>query len=515
LRWIILTFFLGAVGLVAGLFFFGQIDGEKITWSREGLAGKVWWGGAGDLIGGQPVLVWGTLGVGLAAGVVLAIVAGKRRRKKAVSKVMNDKSDSAEASDVQQASSPGDSVEAVEEGQQAQSPVAQTPAPVEPVGEVDAGTQKAKNKKRWFVVVILLMMIVGMIVAFIPFAMKGVEKLRRDNPDFSWASKTMVSIYFTLAVLFLFTVAFAVKKYFKDKSNPKHLAYVLCFALLAMAGLWTWSAVGAMQGAADFSWRSTKAIALYFASGIFCFGIIAFMGLMRRATTRWDMEARLGARHKAKAISHWLVIFNWTRKILHIPTIVFAFLAAFIMWLYSDSENIESIGSIVGAIWFCVWLFCHTIEDNNISLSVAIALFGGLLLFTVLAIFGEVDDEIIGAVQTIRIFASPALYLGFGLAYLTSIGLSYVKGLFYYVAIEPNQMIVQFKIGEDGETFQRMQYDARVEATVDIFEWFFYDTATIKIQFHGGKRSPMEYYVGRIKRKAEWLSAVLGVTAVE
>ena len=380
--------------------------------------------------------------------------------------------------------------------------------------EADAGTQKAKNKKRWFVVVILLMMIVGMIVAFIPSAIRGVDKLKND---YSWTSKTLFSIYFTVGVLVLFTVVFTVRKYFKKRSNPKRLAYVLCFALLAMAGLWTYSAIDAMQhaGAADFSWRSTKAIALYFASGIFCFGIIAFMGLMRRATTRWDMEARLGERHRAKMISHWLVIFNWTRKILHIPTIVFAFLAAFIMWLYSDSENIESIGSIVGAIWFCVWLFCHTIEDNNISLSVAIALFGGVLLFTVLAIFGEVYGEIIAAVKLIEMFASPALYLGFAFAYLTSIGLSYVKGLFYYVAIEPNQMIVQFKIGEDGETFQRMQYDARVEATVDIFEWFFYDTATIKIQFHGGKRSPMEYYVGRIKQKAKWLSSVLGVTAVE
>jgi hypothetical protein len=142
-------------------------------------------------------------------------------------------------------------------------------------------------------------------------------------------------------------------------------------------------------------------------------------------------------------------------------------------------------------------------------------MFVAVLLFIVLAIFGGVLDDIAALARLISLTASPSLYIGFGLVYLISILISYIKGLFYYVAIEPNQMIVQFKIGEDGETFQRTQYDARVEATADIFEWFFFDTATIKIQFRDGKRSPMEYYVGRIRRKARYLSAVLGVTAID
>ena len=50
LRWIILTLFLGAVGLAAGLFFFGEIKGKEITWSLEGLEGNVSWDNAGDLV---------------------------------------------------------------------------------------------------------------------------------------------------------------------------------------------------------------------------------------------------------------------------------------------------------------------------------------------------------------------------------------------------------------------------------------------------------------------------------
>jgi hypothetical protein len=359
----------------------------------------------------------------------------------------------------------------------------------------------AREKKRTFVMIVLLLIVA---MSSILFAIWGVQRLQ-EKPGFSWTSRNMVALYATSGAFAFFAVAFFMHRKYKQ-SSPKHLAYWLCFTLLGLNGLWTWQALRAMRQAADFSWTFPKAIALYFASGILSFGILAFLVLMRRATTRWEMEERL---RLDGDIHDWLVLFNWTKKILHVPTICCSFLAAFAVWLFPEA------GKVVGALWFCVWLFCHTIEDNDIGLSVAIAMFVCVLLFVVLAIFGGVLDDIADLARLISLTASPSLYIGFGLVYLISILISYIKGLFYYVAIEPNQMIVQFKIGEDGETFQRTQYDARVEATADIFEWFFFDTATIKIQFRDGKRSPMEYYVGRIRRKARYLSAVLGVTAID
>ncbi len=392
-----------------------------------------------------------------------------------------------------------------------ETPIQETTAQ-DSAGTVAPQPPKGREKKRWFVVVILVIIAVALAAALTPLTIKGVRKLQ-ENPDFSWTSRNMIAIYFTAGVIAFFVVFPIIRRTFKKKSNPKHLAYWLCFAILVMTGFWTWSAISTMRLSPEFSYDDPQAIALYFASGIAGFAILAFVALMRRATTRWEMEQRL---HDDKDIHDWLVIFNWTKKILHIPTVACAFLAAFIVWLYSDSENSAAIGNIVGATWFCVWLFCHIIEDNNIGLAVAVAIFVAVVLFAALAVFGGVFRDIVEfAAEWIHISASPALYIGFGLVYLMSIAMSYIKGLFYYVALEPNQMIVQFKIGEDGETFQRMQYDARVEATVDIFEWFFFNMATIKIQFRDGKRSPMEFYVGRIKKKAGWLSAVLGVTAID
>jgi len=364
---------------------------------------------------------------------------------------------------------------------------------------------EGREKKRWFVVVILVIIAVALAAALTLLMIEGVRKLQ-ENPDFSWTSRDMIAIYFTAGVITFFVVFPIVRRMFKKKSNPKHLAYWLCFAILVMTGFWTWNAIATMRQSPDFSYDNSQAIALYFASGIMGFAILSFVALMRRATTRWEMEQRLA---NDDDIHDWLVIFNWSKKILHVPTVVCAFMAAFVVWLYPEW------GKPVGAAWFCVWFLCHIIEDNNIGLAVAVAIFVGVVLFVALAVFGGVLGDIVEVARLISITASPALYIGFGLAYLASIAMSYIKGLFYYVALEPNQMIVQFKIGEDGETFQRMQYDARVEATVDIFEWFFFNTATIKIQFRDGKRSPMEFYVGRIKKKAGWLSAVLGVTAID
>lgn len=364
-----------------------------------------------------------------------------------------------------------------------------------------APAMSAGEKKRKLMMIVLLG---AAALSFVVFAVWGVLKLR-ERPDFTWTSRAMIMGYITMGALAFFVAAFFLHKKYK-RSSPKNLAYWLCFTLLGLNGLWTWLALRTMRQAEDFSWTDTKAIALYFGSGIVSFGILAFVVLMRRATTRWEMEERL---RQDDDIHDWLVIFNWSKKILHVPTICCSFVAAFVVWLFPQS------GEVVGAVWFCVWLFCHTIEDNDIGLAAAIAMFVGVLLFLVLAIFGGVLDDIADLARLISLTASPSLYIGFGMIYLISILISYIKGLFYYVAIEPNQMIVQFKIGEDGETFQRSQYDARVEASTDIFEWFFFDMATIKIQFRDGKRSPLEYYVGRIRRKARYLSAVLGVTAID
>jgi hypothetical protein len=206
------------------------------------------------------------------------------------------------------------------------------------------------------------------------------------------------------------------------------------------------------------------------------------------------------------------VIFNWSKKIIHVPTIAASFIAALIVsWRPDDPK----LNMIVGAVWFAVWLFCHTIEEYDFNLAVCIAMFVSLVLFMVLIVFAGLMLKLCKFVAEIDITASPHLYLGVGLIYLVSVAISYVKGLFYYVALEPNQMVVQYRIGEDGQTFQRARYDATIEATHDIFEWFFYDMATLTIHFRDGKNPPLQFFITGIRKKADKLGDVLGVTAID
>ncbi|MFC1633669.1 hypothetical protein ACFL5Z_02410 [Planctomycetota bacterium] len=351
----------------------------------------------------------------------------------------------------------------------------------------------------------------------------------------------------------------------KKRFNPKPLVYMLCVVLLGVLAWLTYFALAKMKDDLGFQWNCPQALALYFAVGISASGIIVFIILMQRATTRWEMEVRLAKEHES-----WLVIFDWTHKILHGPTIICSFLAAFILCFsegglrikdandvnqdttvvasgISQSETAPAVdvsqsatapaptsevlqdakvskkeeasyttlALVVGAIWFCVWLFCHTIEDYDFSFAVSLAMIFIVLLSVVLIVFGGAHYRIVECAKGIRIAASPTFYLAVGIAYSISIIVSYIRGLFYYVAITPNQMIIQSKIGEDGETIQRRRYDARVEAATDVIEWLVYNVGSLKIWFHDGRMAPMSFYVSGIRKKSQWLLDVLEVTTVE
>jgi len=380
----------------------------------------------------------------------------------------------------------------------------------------------------------------------------------QQSEHFTWTGSKAVAVYVSVGIVGLLVVVFTAwmrhsirlwkleqKKRGEKKTifNPKPLTYVLCVVLLGVIAWLTWIALERMQARAEtralkrtqvlketgafqrmqsleqaqaieeirqdskFRWDCPQAIALYFGVGITVSAILAFMALMRRATTRWEMEIRLHKEHDS-----WLVVFNWTMKILHVPTIICSILAALIVWrLPSESPYIE----VVGATWFCVWLFCHTIEDYDFSLAVSLAIAVSIILFLVLTLFGNVLGTIADYARLISIFGSPALYLCIGIAYMISILISYIRGLFYYVAITPNQMIIQSKIGEDGETIQRRKYDAKIEASTDVIEWLVYNVGSLKMWFHEGSREPISFYVSGIRKKSAWLLDVLEVTSVE
>ena len=71
-------------------------------------------------------------------------------------------------------------------------------------------------------------------------------------------------------------------------------------------------------------WTSNEMIAVYIAIGVVAAALIAWLVLKKTVRTRLRMEKTV---RDDPDINDWLIIFNWTPKILYVPSIAAAVLA--------------------------------------------------------------------------------------------------------------------------------------------------------------------------------------------
>ena len=75
----------------------------------------------------------------------------------------------------------------------------------------------------------------------------------------------------------------------------------------------------------EFDWLSNQMVAIYIAIGMIAVSVAAWFVFRKTIRTRLRMEKVI---RDDPDINDWLVIFNWTTKILYVPTIAASFLAA-------------------------------------------------------------------------------------------------------------------------------------------------------------------------------------------
>jgi len=253
-------------------------------------------------------------------------------------------------------------------------------------------------------------------------------------------------------------------------------------------------------------------IALYIAIGVVVAGVVAYFVLRKTVRTRLRMEKTL---REDPDINDWLIIFNWTSKILYVPTMGAAFLASGFMFLKEANwwifANLNS--EIIGGIWFAVFFLNFLIEEYNISIKVLLISIISLgFLFLWLHLLGWV-------IPFLRLFRHLALsisatgYLLVGIIGLLTILISWLKGLFYYVTITPNYMNLQEGPTETGEQIGREDYNSRVD-TSDFLERLL-GFGRIIITFKERKRQPITILVWRIQKKAQLLERVRGKFAID
>ena len=290
-----------------------------------------------------------------------------------------------------------------------------------------------------------------------------------------------------------------------DRAKLKKIIALSSLVLVGTAAVVWFIARFLVPTMAEVAWCSNKMIGLYIAAGVI--GVAVAAGFILRNTFRTRLRTQKVIRDDPD-INDWLVIFDWTEKILYFPTIAASFLAAVLSLLFSSIP-----ASVIGGVWFAVFFLNFIVEEYNISIKVLlIGLVGTGFFLLWLHLLGGVIG-FLRFFKHIAVSMNATVYLLVGIIGLLAILMSWLKGLFYYVAMTPNYINLQEGPTESGEQIGREDYNSKVD-TSDFLERLM-GFGRIVITFKDAKRQPITLLVWRIRQKAQLLENVRGKFAID
>ena len=292
---------------------------------------------------------------------------------------------------------------------------------------------------------------------------------------------------------------------FKNGFLAKHWKKVILISalLIIIAGL-IWAVIYLIRNRTEIEWFSNQKVALYIAAGVIVALVIAWFILRKTFRTRLRMEKVI---REDPDINDWLIIYNWTPKVLYVPTIVVSFFAGVLLCIRGVPP------AAVGGIWFAVFFLNFLIEEYNISIKILLITIVSLGFFLLwLHLLGKVVD-FLKLFRNIAISMNATVYLLVGVIGLATIFISWFKGLFYYITITPNYMNLQDGPTESGEQIGREDYNSRID-TSDFLERLM-GFGRIIITFKDRKREPIIVLVWRIRKKAQLLENVRAKFAID
>ena len=258
-------------------------------------------------------------------------------------------------------------------------------------------------------------------------------------------------------------------------------------------------------------WTSNQAIAVYIAAGLVVAGVVVWLVLRRTVRTRVRTEREV---RQDPDIHDWLVVFNWSRKALYVPTIAISLVAATVMFLKEMGCFFDAVTpEIIGGVWFAVFFLNFLVEEFEINVKVVLI---GTLCLLALLLWLHLLGWVRPFVRTfghITIEMSWMGYLALALIGLLTVLISWIRGLFYYVVFTPNYMNIQWGLTEAGDHIGREDYNTHVDTT-DLLERLM-GFGKIVIVFKDQKRPPLTLLVWRIGRRAELLERVRGKFAID
>ncbi|MGE5297271.1 MAG: hypothetical protein ACM3VT_20805, partial [Solirubrobacterales bacterium] len=167
----------------------------------------------------------------------------------------------------------------------------------------------------------------------------------------------------------------------------------------------------------------------------------------------------------------------------------------------------------VGGVWFAVFFLNFLIEEYHVTIKILVlTVVGTGFLLLWLHLLGWVTG-FLGLFRNLAFSISGTGYLLIAVFGLLTIGISWLQGLFYYIAITPNFLNVQVGPTEAGEQIGREDYNTKVD-TADFLERLL-GFGRISITFKDKSRPPLTLLVWRVEKKAEMLERVRGKFAID
>ena len=270
----------------------------------------------------------------------------------------------------------------------------------------------------------------------------------------------------------------------------------------------------AAVAAIDWNWGWDKYVILAVPFGLIGLAALIFVLLRHTLRTRFRVGLQL---ERDPDINEWLICFAWSRKILYLPAIFMSFVGAMTMllieWGAIPAQVAPVAAQVIGGLWVLSFLLSFLVDEYEMSVKIlAIIVLLVLLLVLWLHLLGWLG-AFLRMLGHVSVSMSWQGFLFLGLLFSIGIVVSWIKGLFYYVAITPNYLNLQVGLTETGEQVAREDYSTRVD-TGDFLERIL-GFGRIVVVFRDNRRLPISLLVGRIGKKAAVLEAIRGKLAVD
>ncbi len=253
-------------------------------------------------------------------------------------------------------------------------------------------------------------------------------------------------------------------------------------------------------------WETKQLIIFCIPFGLIVLGALVWLLVRKTIRTRFEMARQF---REDPDINEWLIVFNWSRKTLYVPTII-ASLAAFVIMLFEPSSRCTHA---VGGVWMTIFIVNFLIDEYELNIK---ALLIGLLFLLAAGMwlsFLNWLSPVVDWVGHLQLEINGVVYLLIALVFSLAVATSWLKGLFYYVAITPNYCNLQSGPTETSEQLSREGYSTRID-TGDFLERLL-GFGRIMITFTDSRRQPMQFLVAGVGKKAAALESLRGIFAVE